>query len=526
MNHSSSPDPCPSHHGHPCHCCCPDVRRGGADLFSRREFLASSAAAGILLTGLSWADSLAAGSPAVPMPGPRTALRVLPVLVWDHARPQPMTSWRNWGGVQSPQAAAEEVQRIAGELADIRKNADFPLEFSEILSVNNIKQIADSPDLAAADAVIVYGAGWGIDGCQDFGKDVIIFQRHRSGPVYLQYEIVSARFLRQHTDDAAFKHITYEDVVTDSLDELTWRLRALCGLKNTRGARILCVGGPAGWAQPEGVIPELVKNTWNMDMRTIAYEDLGALISEARADGEAMAEARRRAHEYLSDGRTFLDTKRGFVDNCFLLDQVFRKLMTEAECRAITINGCMGTIMEKAQTAACLTLSTLNDDGWLAFCESDFVVIPAGMLLANISGRPVFLNDPTFPHDGVITLAHCTGPRRMDGKTRQTARIVTHFESDYGAAPKAEWPEGQVLTNIAPDFRSQRWMGLLGKVAGSPFLPICRDQIDVRYDVPDHLVASRMPGFHWMTGYGDHRREIGYALRRVGIAWDDLDATS
>ena len=53
----------------------------------------------------------------------------------------------------------------------------------------------------------------------------------------------------------------------------------------------------------------------------------------------------------------------------------------------------------------------------MAFCESDFVVIPSGILLRNISGRPHFLNDPTYPHDGVITLAHCTGPRKMDGKT-------------------------------------------------------------------------------------------------------------
>ena len=125
--------------------------------------------------------------------------------------------------------------------------------------------------------------------------------------------------------------------------------------------------------------------------------------------------------------------------------------------------------------------------------------------------------------DGVITLAHCTGPRRMDGKNLQEARIVTHFESDYGAAPKAEWPKGQVVTNIAPDFKSERWMGLVGEVVDSPFLDICRDQIDVRYDVADQLVAERMPGFHWMTGYGDYRKELGYALRRVGIAWDDLN---
>ena len=35
----------------------------------------------------------------------------------------------------------------------------------------------------------------------------------------------------------------------------------------------------------------------------------------------------------------------------------------EADARAITILGCMATIMPKAQTSACLTLSTLNDDG-------------------------------------------------------------------------------------------------------------------------------------------------------------------
>ncbi len=112
----------------------------------------------------------------------------------------------------------------------------------------------------------------------------------------------------------------------------------------------------------------------------------------------------------------------------------------------------------------------------------------------------------------------------MDGRNRQSARIVTHFESDYGAAPKAEWPKGQKVTNIAPDFKSERWMGLLGEVADSPFLPICRDQIDVRYEVPDRLVAERMPGFHWMTGYGDYMKETGYALKKVAIQWENLSA--
>ena len=514
------------HHHHedrPCHCCPDSQWHLDLDL-SRRSFLTTAAVGGSVLGGLSWVGlAQAAAESELPMPKGRTALKVLPILVWDHPKPRPMASWRSWGGIHTPEAAASEVARIKSELAGIAKGADFPVEFAEIASVNNIKQMADSPAVKAADVVIVYGAGGAVRGCENLGKDVIIFQRHRSGPVYLQYEIVSPRLLRQHTDTLAFKNLTFDDVVTDRVDELEWRLRALCGLKNTRGTKILCVGGAGGWAQPRGVIPELVKKVWGLDLQTVTYDDLGRLCEEAFADQKAVAFAKRRADAYLGEAGTRLETKRQFVDNCFLLDQVFRGLMAKADASAITILGCMSTIMPKAQTAACLTLSTLNDDGYLAFCESDFVVIPSGLLMGNISGKPVFLNDPTYPHDGVITLAHCTGPRKMNGKIRERARIVTHFESDFGAAPKVEMPKGQVVTNIAPDFKSERWMGLLGTIVDAPFLPICRDQIDVGYDVPDQLVAERMPGFHWMTGYGDYMKELGYALRRVNIAWDNLN---
>jgi len=351
---------------------------------------------------------------------------------------------------------------------------------------------------------------------------VIFFVRHKSGPLYYWYEGAMARFLHQHTDALATKSIGYEDMVVDKLDEVRWRLRSLCGLRNTMGSRIIAVGGPAGWAQPSGVIAELVRERWKLDIQTLSYEELGKLIGAARADNAAVDRARQRAEEYLKLSGTTLETKREFVDNAFLLEQVFRNVMAEADCRALTINGCMGTIMPIAQTTACLTLCLLNDAGYMAFCESDFVVIPAGILLANISDRPVFLNDPTYPHDGIITLAHCTAPRRMDGRKLDPARIMTHFESDYGAAPKVEMPIGQTVTNIIPDFKAERWTGLSAKIAACPFLPICRSQIDVRYDCTDEMLAHHMPGFHWMTGYGDYLREVGYAIMKIPIEWDCL----
>ncbi|MFO8013765.1 MAG: sugar isomerase [Phycisphaerae bacterium] len=520
----SSHDPAGCEHGH-LHCCC-GAERGDPGGVSRRKFLAATGVAfsAAAMVGCNWsslkggqADGLSATAP------PRKPLVVKPVFAYATYKPRPKTSWRPWGGIQTQEQADAEVQRITGELEKLKSDADFPVEFLPVSAVRNPNELKAVGDIDRADALIVYAAGGPqstFKAAVDTGKDVIFFVRHRSGPLYLWYEIISPRYLRQHTDSLKVQGVDYTDVVVDKQDDIAWRLRALCGLKNTLGSRIVCIGGPAGWATPNA--PDLARAKWKMDLVTVSYKDLGPIIKEARADEATMKRARDRTEAYLKDTGVSLETKKEYVEGCFLLDDIFRRLMAEAGAKAITVNACMGTIMRVADAVACLSLSTLNDDGYLAFCESDFVAIPAGILMANITGQPSFLNDPTYPHHGITTLAHCTAPRRMDGKTLEPTRIVTHFESDFGAAPKVEMHKGQVLTNVLPDFKEERWVGLKAEIVDAPFLPICRSQIDIAYEPDDDLVAERMPGFHWMTAYGDWRREIGYALKKIPIAWEDL----
>ncbi|MBP5622644.1 MAG: hypothetical protein J6X44_11595 [Thermoguttaceae bacterium] len=517
-----------------CHCC-PNAAPSSSANFelSRRTFLGSMVAGGALLSNVAW-SSLASGGDAdpdgpdgfFPPPPPRRTLIVLPVLIYDHHHRMEQVSWRGWGGVQTPEAAAKEAEQITKELGELKENADFPVEFFPIQICGHIGEAQNNENLAKADVVLIYGSVGGIEGSHNLGKDVVVFQRWRSGPVYLQYEIVSPRFLRQHQDTLQLQNIQFDDVVTDSLDELEWRLRALCGLKNARNSRILCIGGPDAWSQNaerQKILFDAIHKSWNMDIQTIPYEKLDELLEEARADEKLAAWAQKAADAYLQLPNTKLSTEKEFVVNCFVLTSVFCKLMKQAECKAITVFGCMGTIIPKARTTACLTLSLLNDAGYLAFCESDFAVVPSGMALAAITGKPVFMNDPTYAHDHIMTLAHCTAPRKMDGENLSPVEIVTHFESDYGAAPKVEFALGQEVTCILPDFLGVRWAGLKAKVVDVPFRPICRSQLDVEYAVTDELVNEKMPGFHWMMGYGDYTKELGYMLRRVGIQWDNLD---
>lgn len=506
-------------HGH--HCCgCNQPFSSGE--MSRRKFVQMTGAGTLgtlAMSGLSWEvlRSVSGNESIIPV---RKPLTVKPVFTYEIPVPREKTSWRSWGGIQTERAADEEMKRIRAELEALKAGADFPVEFLPETGIKRREEIGSITDLKSADLILIYAAGGSMSIFSEFnksGKNIIFFCRHKSGPVYLWYEIISPRYLRQHTDRLSVSGIDMDDVVIDSQDELLWRMRALCGLKNTVQSKILAVGGPGAWSQPLEVTMKRVQETYNLNIQSISYDELGKLISEAKKDKVMLRDAKERADRYLQDKNLTLETNRQYVENCFLLENVFKKIMENFNCRAITINECMGTIMPLAETTACLTLSLLNDAGYLAFCESDFVVVPAGILMANISGKPSFLNDPTYPHDNVITLAHCTAPRKMNGVTPEPAKILTHFESDYGAAPKVEMKVGQTVTNIMPDFEFRRNVGLKGEIIDNPFMDICRSQIDVRFECDSRKVADLMPGFHWITVYGDYLKEAEYALKKIGI---------
>lgn len=495
-------------------CSCSTANCGGVN---RRKFLTRTGIAAA--SGLPLARAFAK-DPDRQQPV-RLPLKAQPVLLYETPKRRSATSWRQWGGLITEQDAASEKERIRRELAALAKEADFPLELPALEAITNGEQAAQI-SARDHDVTIVYGAGGGVrtlEALTPASKHNILFVRHRSGPAYVWYEIAHPRYLRKTVDEYGQPGMGVQDVVVDSYADLLWRLRALAGLKNTLGKRIVAVGGAGGWGAGGRRAPELARDVWKLDIQTVGYPELGAMIKRARQDEALIRRSRDSAEKYLRQKGVSLETSRQFVENAFVLTEVFRGLLDAARTDAITINHCMGTIMPLSETTACLPLSLLNDEGYMAFCESDFVVIPSGILLHYISGLPVFLNDPTYPHHNLVTLAHCTAPRKMDGKRHEPARILTHFESDYGAAPKVEMTKGQRVTNVIPDFNLKKWVGFEGEIVDNPFLHICRSQIDVGFKADTMRLLEEMRGFHWMMSYGSYLRETGYALGKVGVEW-------
>ena len=449
-------------------------------------------------------------------------LVVKPILLYGVYDRKEQTSWRPWGGIQSEEDAEKETKRIKEELQELQNESEFSLVFQPLSKTRSVDDIQNLD--INADVILVYAAGvQDIDSIKpleqllSFDISLLFFLRKD----YLWYEILHPRFLRKSYSDEILQPINVEDIVVDDYTELLLRLRSLAGLKSTIGTKVISIGTPSGWGIGEEAVQK-TKEFWNLQVEEVSYQKLTDRIENLKGDMDAIESAKKDAENYLTDGDVKLVTTKKFVINAFLLYKVFRDLLKELDTEILTVSECMSTIIPISETTACLPISLLNDSGNLAFCESDFVVIPAGILLHYISNKPVFLVDPTLPHKGQVTVAHCTAPRRMDGSNLEKVEILTHFESDYGAAPQVKMKKGQVVTVVDPAFSGNEWIGFRGKILDNPTLQICRSQIDIEIEGDWMKLLHEMKGFHWLVVYGDYLREIGYALRKIGINWINL----
>ena len=456
-------------------------------------------------------------------------LVVQPVLIYSLSKKRPATSWRPWGGLQTEADISAEVERITKELLDLQQKCSFPVKILSVVKIDSVDKAVNIANANNYDVPIVYAASGGTELLETViteKRNNIIFLRHRSGPIYLWYEILHNRFLRKGGDNFELDEFRnpgktdIHDVVVDDYNDVQTKLNALYGVHNFKGKKIVALGGSGGWCCPQA--PKVSQEKFKIDIQNVEYKELEKRIQSARNDKKRISQAQQQTHQYLSLKNTTLHTDEGFVVNAFLLFNIFKDILKEHKTNAFTIQGCMNTVIPISETTACLPLSLLNDEGFIAFCESDFNVIPSGILLYYIAGKPVFLNDPTFPHHGMVTAAHCTAPRRMDGVNYSDAKIVTHFESDYGATPKVELQLGSEITMICPDSEQKNWLGFNGVVEGNPFYDICRSQYDIQIKGNWKKLLSDHRGFHWMMACGDYMPEMEHACRKIDVNFQNI----
>jgi hypothetical protein len=458
-----------------------------------------------------------------PLPKGR-ALRVQPALMYGLEQRQEKTSWRSYGGLCTEADITAEIGRITGELQQLVGKAEFPINMLPLASIRDedtARQVAG----ADADMIVLYAASGGtniVNTVASSKTPMIMFIRHRSGPFYLWYEIAHWRFLRQNGDTFAAANADIQDIVIDDYSEVLWRLRALYGLANAKGTKMLAIGGLIAYSEPAQVNgPSHAKEVWGYEIETITEQQFAERLAKARNDPQMVREAERQADGLLSTPNVILQTERRFVTNSCLALAVCEQLMAETGASNFGFGRCMGRpVIEMLDTPPCLVLSLANDAGYTAYCHTDLSHTLPGVLMRWVAGKPTFVCNSHFPHDGIFTVAHCAAPRKMNGVDYEPATLMTHYESDYGAACRVEYAKGQTVTAVIPNLRCTKWQGFRGTIIESPAFPACRSQIEIAIEGDWRRLAAEMEGFHTQIIYGDYLREIGYALRKLGkVEW-------
>ncbi len=357
--------------------------------------------------------------------------------------------------------------------------AEFPLEMRPLVRVRNESE-AQQVAATDADGIVLYAASGGtniVNAVAASKAPMIMFIRHKSGPFYLWYEIAHWRFLRQNGDTFAVSNYDTQDIVVDDYTELLWRLRALYGLANARGTKVLAIGGLIAYSEPaQANGPIHAKEVWGYRIESITEAQFAERLAKARNDAKVMESATRRADELLATPNVTLQTDRKFVVNSCLALAVCEQLLAETGASNFGFAQCMGRpVIGMLDTPPCLVLSLANDAGYTAYCHTDLSHTFPGVLMRWIAGRPTFVCNSHFPHDGLFTVAHCAAPRKMNGRDYEPAVLMTHYESDYGAACRVEYPQGADGHGGYPEPSLYEMAGLPGdhrRIALVPCLPV------------------------------------------------------
>lgn len=168
----------------------------------------------------------------------------------------------------------------------------------------------------------------------------------------------------------------------------------------------------------------------------------------------------------------------------------------------------------------CLALSRLNDEGIVAGCEGDIPSTVGMITLAEISGNPAFMGNPSFIDRHRLVLAHCT----VATKLTKAYHYRSHFESGVGVALAGRFRKGARVT-VA---RYGKGYGLIRAgggtiVRGEPWSKdLCRTQVEIRMDGDADLFWKRPMGNHLVMTYGNHVNSLKGLASIAGIEFEEV----
>lgn len=466
---------------------------------TRRDFIGTSAASGLLLAGATWSHAWASESPRSQ---PREKSRICVIFT---GTPQPED--RNWG------ADIKQIEAMKNRLAEAEKKlGNVELVIGHVKNTEETKALLEKagagvPVLAinVQNFSMVRSIGPVLDG----GHPMAVFSLPASGHDWMY----APRWLDEGHRVALLASSDY--------NELERGLRILRVIPMMQRTRILLFP-PARGTKP-ACSPEEVKKRLGADVVAVKQKEFDKRL-DAVEDNAVRAEAKA----WTEGAKEILEPTEQEITKAARVSIALDRLMEEQEADALAVGTCMGWLQ---RGFPCLGFARLRDRGIPAACEGDMDSVLTMLLVQYASDLPGFQGNATFDTSrNALWTAHCTAPLKMDGADGKEAPYLLRGHSEVkgdGCVPEVQYRLGQEITRTKL-VNLNTILASKGEIIDVPERAVhgCRTQIVTEVQDAAKMAAGwssaletsdAMTLLHRVVFYGDHMQNLHHLANLMGL---------
>ena len=466
---------------------------------TRREFLGTGVASGLMLAGATWSHAWASQSPP---PQSRGKSRICVVFT---GTPAPQD--RNWGAdVRQIDAAKTHLARAEKELG----NVELIMGQS-----SNAEQTAALLKKAGPEAPVLtvnvqnFALTRVVQPILDGSHPMVVFSLPASGHDWMY----APRWHRQG------HRVTL--MASGDYDELEQALRLLRVIPMMKQTRILLFPPARGTTPAQS--PEQVKERLGADVVAIEEKAFNDMISAA--DDSAV---RAEINSWTNNAKKIIEPNKEDIRMAARVSVALQRLMEQQRADGLAVGTCMGWL---SKGFPCLGFARLRDKGIPAACEGDMDSLLTMLLFQYMIDRPGFQGNATFDTSrNALWTAHCTAPLKMDGPNGAEAPYLLRGHSEVGGSgcvPEIQYRLGETITRTKM-VNLDTILASTGKIIEVPEVSVhgCRTQIVTEVRDAAKMAANwssvletedAMTLLHRVVFYGDHMESVHHLARLMGM---------
>ncbi|MBM4028532.1 MAG: hypothetical protein FJ280_24525 [Planctomycetes bacterium] len=466
---------------------------------TRREFLETGVASGLLLAGAGWTHAWAGqGTPRPPMGKSRIGVIFSGV---------PAPGDRDWGADNGQiDAMKARLARAEKELGNIELVLGTSTSAQETTAL--LEKVGPGAPILAIN-VRNFALTRVMQPILDGKHPMVVFSLPASGHDWMY----APRWHRQG------HRVTL--LASSSYDELERALRLLRVVPMMQKTRILLFPPARGTKAAQS--PEEIKKRLGAEVVAIDQKVFDEMVTAVENDATQV-----EAEWWTKHAKEIVEPNKEDIRKAACISVALQRLMDRERAQGLAVGTCMGWL---SRGFPCLGFTRLRDNGIPAACEGDMDSLLTMLLFQYAIDRPGFQGNATFDTArNALWTAHCTAPLKMDGPNGKDAPYLLRGHSEVGGSgcvPEIQYRLGQVVTRTKL-VNLDTILASTGKIIEVPGKSVhgCRTQIVTEVRDAAKMAAGwssiletedAMTLLHRVVFYGDHLASLHHLARLMGM---------